>query len=410
MDARQSLASALDLAPLVLILLTVLGGCGSIVYKDAATTYVAAGKELVKGIDEAATSVTKSGDDVKRSRIITDPNCPIAQARLFVRPLTPGATSFAPLLDRYPDLRASGECQRLLACEKARGASCRGACYSAEEGSCLMQLEENYVIDLASHGKVIGKNNSEINNAANRLALQLQEVEYKRKATSATNRLVADSLRVLTEYLDVLGRIADGQTSDLDKRASALSDRINNAVEEYSKISGKQLTASDEDSRKKVSAYLGALGKLAADVQTMARNASDAAEIRRIVIEDKTDVDVLLAAIKPVVDGDILLGFALSNVTAMKYRQSIQDRYSRSRDEYSRLLLFNELANYPYVKADTVEKHLEELFGKVSRSHDLLVTLVNNPNDEQLEARRNEAFHEFRSLAADVGAIVTLVK
>src|ERR1700693_86894 len=131
-----------------LIVVTIHGGCASIVYKDAATTYVAAGRGLSQQLINSASNLSAAEDALKLSKIISDSSCPVADERLFIRSTAPRASDFKTLLAPFPNLEPS--CQKLRQCDAigATDASCQTVCMSREESNCIVQLEQDYAISL----------------------------------------------------------------------------------------------------------------------------------------------------------------------------------------------------------------------------------------------------------------------
>lgn len=390
-----------------------LSGCASVIYKDAATTYIAATRDLSKQLDDVSTRLVKADDNFRLSKIVADRACPIADKRLFVR--DGSDVLFSPFLKRTPDLMQSSTCQPLLACESAAGrpAYCANACYTASESNCIVQLEQNFAILVkkisAKEVDAESVESRQLAEDADRLAAQLHRVEYGRPGKIA-NMLAADSLRILSEYMDLLEKATRQNKSDLTADAKKLSDRMIKVTDGYAKFTNEKLSSDDQKTRTDIQNYLGALGKLAGDIRVMTDNAKDAEKIKAFVNKNAIDVAALIAAIEPVIEGDDLLGITVNNAAAFRVRHQLQERFQKEQDAYARLMIFNDVAKYPYTSADASSSALKAVFKKVAESHDTLVTLVNNPTDEQIMKKRQEELQQIRTLVEDVAGVLALIK
>lgn len=394
-----------------------IGGCASVVYKDAASTYVTTTKELTKQLNDVTTRLGKAEDNLKLGKIVTDKSCPIAQSRLFIR--DGSAVVFSSFLQRYPDLLNSKDCKPLIACEspaitgKGRPSECLQACYTVFEGNCLTQIEKNYAIDAKQIAtQKIDANSLDAKRIASdvdKLAAYLQRVEYGRTA-SIGNRLVADNLQILAQYLDILEKATIATKPDLTDEAQRLSDKIKKVTDGYTNLTNEQLSSSDQKSRDAIQKNISVLGKFLNDIKVLVKNAKDAEKIKAFVKSNAVNVTAVVDAIEPVISGDDLLEKVFSTEATKRVRNQIQTRFNNEPDAYNRLLIFNDIAKYPYATVDSSSSALKEVFDNLSKSHNTLVSLVNNPTDEQIKARRNEEFQQLRTLVEDTVGVIALIK
>lgn len=398
----------------ILAISFLLSGCASIVYKDAASSYVSATKELVTQLNEVSSRLAKADDNLKLTKSSTDQDCPIADERRFVR--AGSDVRFSSFLKRFPALKNSKACNALTRCEidtnNRRPNYCQRACYSADEANCLVQIEQNYILlekngsaGLEANGSFSAK---EIALEANSLATNLGRIEYKRSGSFA-NKLAADNLRILSEYMDMLEKATSENKADLTEDAKRLSDKMVKLTEQYTTFTGKKLSSNDQKSRDNIKAYLGAFGKLAGDLQVLAANAKDAQKIKLFVKQNAINVEEVINGIKPIISGDDLLGLTLNNIAYFNIRKDIQNRYQREADPYARMLLINEIDKFQYANSNKTGAELNTVFDKVSKSHEALVSLVINPTDTQLRAIREEEFKQLKAVAEDVASVLTLV-
>jgi hypothetical protein len=384
-----------------------MAACAPVVYKDAATTYLSAGKNLTKELNGTRDSLAKALDGIRASRIVTDKDCPIAEARVFVRNV-PNIT-FGEYLGRFGDLVKRDECIRLAQCESNAKAGlvsdvCNHACYSKFEGNCLANLELKYAIASKGLSSV-----DPLAVQANALAEKIQSVEYGRQTVSP-NRLMGQSIQILTGYLDLLGKVADGQKSEIPDHAKNLSDGIDSVTKEYSTLAGQQLSAAKQAHRDTIDKQIGAIGKLLGDVEAINKNVKDAEQIKQIVANNAKDVDDIIGTLEAGTEGDSLLAAVWNTEAIRAERNALQTRFSNANGLDERMSRLNEMQSHPFVKGDTALKPLRELFAQLAKSHKALVSLVLDPSNEQLQAIRNEEFQSFRTIAEDLAGLVALAK
>lgn len=405
---RHCVSAMLKFAALPLILL-IASGCATVVYKDGASTFVAAGRALSKQLSDASVSLASAEDAVRLSRLVTDSSCPVAEARLFVRPPASELGSYPKLLARYPALAREGECVLLAACDDSRAADsrCKSACYTREESYCLANLERNYAIDVA---KQEGKSEADaFSKDASLLASRLKNAEYGR-AAPLENKVLGTSLQALTEYLDLLSKVAEDRKTEIPDDAKKLSDGLKTATDELAKLTGTQLSADTKAQRTKVQEGIGALGKFFGTIDALVQNAKDVEQIRKLVNENKNAVPELVEAVRPIFKGDAYLIAALNNRANFAFRQDIEQRFRRTRDEFERKQLLAELAKYPVGSGPALQASVDKIFDSLLKAHTNLVSLINNPTDEQLKKIRSEEFNTFKALIEDALGVLALVK
>jgi hypothetical protein len=383
-----------------------LAGCGSVVYQDAATTYVATGKAAVKSMTDAATTLAAAQDRLKAAAIVTDAACPVGEPRIFVRDAKVRGV-FTAAMARIPDLPRSAECERLKQCDgPAGGQGCSSVCYSAPEANCIAQVETDTALRLKS----LPPDQAEQFAAASKpLAQALERVEYGRSAP-VQNMLVKSSLASLLDYLDMLDKLATRRDSEVAGDAKGLSDRITSAGTQITQITGRQLSAADKASENQVTGAITAMGKFVADMQDIAAHADDAAAIRKLVAGRSADVQGLIVSIKEVAIGDAMLGAVYQNLGDLDARAALQDHFAAARDPYERSLILAERDRFSYSDGTQIKASVSALFDAMAKSHDALVKLVLHPDDKDLQAISNARFQEFKTVAADVVALLQLFR
>jgi hypothetical protein len=383
-----------------------LAGCAGVVYKDAAASYVAASKDLVKQLNEVSGRLTAAEDMRRRQDIVKDSQCPIAQDRIFVR--AHPAVKFTPLLQAMPNMAAVPGCPQLVACEQGDIAPvCAQSCYSANEGNCLKILEQEYA---RADAKLSGPNGTgagrqQVSSGAKELVRLLHQVEYQR-GDSLTSQLIADNLQILAQYLDLLEKASTSNKVDFTKDVQRITDRIDTVTNWYSKITGDQLSSADTATRDNITKSIGLLGTLGGHLKTLSANAKNAEQIKAFVRNNAGVADSLIVSIENVIKGDDYLGVVLNNDAVMNSRQAVADRYRVAMDTYERGILLDEALKYQYTTASASQKKLKDVFVALRQSHDTLNRLVLNPDDEQLRAIHSEEFQNFRTVAQDVAGLI----
>ncbi len=385
--------------------------CASVVYKDSATTFVAVGRVAGKQMDDSSKQLDSAEDAIRSTEIATDASCPIGDKRLFVRAGKVAPATLVAALDRFPNQAALSGCKKLLSCEQPVSANagrvpmdCRSACYSSEEGNCLSQLERSYAIEL----KATPANGSALEEGTS-FATFLQRTEYRR-AGSVESKLVGSGVRDLSEYLDVLAKVAEARKSEYPDDAKRLSERLSSLVKGVGEASGKQLSNSSQATQKQVQTALGALGELAGVLQTMSQDAQDASKIKQLVTQNQVNVEGLIATLRAVALGDGTLAATYSDLSMRRARAMLQARFAKTSDPYSRSLLLVERENYLYTDGDTMLKAVNDVFDSLSKSHLALVSLVNNPTDEQKKTIINERLQNFKAVVSAFVDVAQAVK
>lgn len=398
------------LRSVALVMATVLAsGCATVVYKDGASTFVAAGRAVTKQLSDASANLAIAEDSVRLSRIVTNASCPIAEARLFVRPTGSSPVKYSKLLERFPSRASESGCITLVKCDADQVAdqACKTACYSREEANCLVNLEKDYAIEI---GRQAGKQpgDKELSKDADLLAARLKKTEYGR-AAPLESRVLGTSLQVLMEYLDLLGKVAEDRKTEIPDDAKKLSDGLKKATDGFSQATGTQLSAGFTAQRTKVQNGIGALGKFLGTVDLLIKNSKDVEEIKKIVNQNKDAVPLLVEAVRPIFGGDANLIAALNNQANFSFRQDIEARFEQAKDGYERRQLMAELTKYPLGSGEALEASVNKIFDSLLRSHSTLVTLINNPTDDQIKKIRSEEFNTFRGLVEDAAGLLALL-
>jgi uncharacterized protein YukE len=390
----------------------VAAGCASVVYKDTASNYLTSARAFQKAVEEAANSVANAEDSVKVSKLVTDPSCPIDDSRVFVRNPDVTPQSFAAGFERFPDLRDSGSCKALRACEAPTRETpwCAQTCYSAEEANCIVNLDVRYGLALrpkkAPDGRPI-EVPADVLAEAEVLSEHIDRIEVGRKRLTP-NKILGDGLVVLSGYLDLLGKVVDKRSSTIKEDAESLNKRITSVIDEYIEITGAELSPAAKKSREQVGTQIAALGKLANDVETIAKNAEDSKGLKEIVLSQGDSVKEIIATVRPIAAGDGLLGIALGDLNTATVREEIAARYAAAGSDYERRRVYAEMQAVPYGQTGDVLRKLDEAFNLVSESHDTLMQLIRNPSEKQLQAIRAEQLQNFRTILSDVLSAIDL--
>jgi hypothetical protein len=392
--------------------LMLLSGCASVVYKDAAASYVVASKDLTKQLNEVSSRLTQAEDLRRRQKIVTDKSCPLEQDRLFVR-MDP-SVRFTPLIQNFPSMAQNvAGCTQLIDCERG-GAStrtpesvCARACYSAAEGNCIKILEQEYARadKNRSAADANGPEQQKLVNDSQQLVRLLQQVEYGR-GESISSKLIAANLQVLAQYMDLLEKASTSNKANLTTDVNHLTDRIKSVTDGFGSLTGNQLSSADKATRDNIMKSLGVLGKFGGNLQVLARNAKDADQIKAFVKSNADTTDALITSIEQVISGDDYLGIALNDAATRKAREAIAVRYSAAGTPYERGVLLDEALKYKYITKADSQKKLQDVFGSLRKSHTALRNLVLSPTDEQMQAIHSEEFQNFRTIVQDVAGVI----
>lgn len=381
-----------------------LTGCGSVVYKESAAGYVSAGRAAIKSVSDAATSLANAQDKLKATQVASDPMCPIAEQRVFLR--SPELSKQLKMaMGMVPEAAVSSDCNKLLDCDSKPGqAACRNTCASAEEANCIANVERT----LAMHLKTLqGSNADSFAMAVQPVANAISQAEYGR-AKPVEAVLVRDNLAILTRYLDMLDQLTVKRESKIDEDAAKLSKRIENSTKRLSDLTGKQLSTKATETQTKVTSTITAMGKLAGDLKVMAQNANDASAIQKLVTEQGRDVESLVVSVKEIAGGDAMLGAVYSHLAMIQTRAELQKRYAKTGDANSRLLLLPERDKYAYVNGEETLQAVNALFDAMTKSHRELIRLVLDPSNQDKRALANAAFNEFKMIAEDVAGLIQI--
>ncbi|KQP15087.1 hypothetical protein ASF43_13715 [Pseudorhodoferax sp. Leaf267] len=217
-----------------------------------------------------------------------------------------------------------------------------------------------------------------------------------------------DNLIILTEYLDMLEKLAVKRESEVAEDAKKLSKRITDTMGEITKLTGKQLSTEGKETQTKVTNAIAAMGKFVSDLQVIAANAQDAHAIRKHVVGRSKDVQELVASIKEVAGSDAMLGAVYSNLAQIQARTDYQRRYASAGDAYSRSILLSERGKYSYVDGEKSLQAVDTLFDAMTKSHEALIQLVMNPSEKDKQAIADARFQEFKMIAEDVATLIQL--
>lgn len=401
---------------LLLMFALIASACASVVYKDSATTFVAAGHEAGKQLEASSKQLDDAQDAIRFNKIISDTFCPIKDERLFVRTGAGAPDTVSAALKRFSNQNALNDCKILLTCEQSAFAKpgtvpafCGLACYTSAERNCLTQLEGSYAIALKGVANQPAADRQALQQEASRFLALLEKTEYRR-AGSVESKLVGSGVRGLSEYLDLLAKVAEERTSEYSDDAKQLSERLSSLTKTVSEVSGKQLSGASQETQKQVQNVLEALGKLAGVVHTMAQNAQDAATIKQLVNANQINVEDLIARLRAVALGDGNLAAVYSQQAAQRARAMLQDKFKATTNPYDRSLLLAEREKYLITDDDMKSIAIMQVFDILSKSHQALVSLVNDPTDEQKKSIANERLQNFKTVVKALADVVQAAK
>lgn len=392
---RQSLTAAL-----LGIALLLLSGCASQISKDAATTYTVAAHKLITQLNSIANASAKA-EDMRRERIIiADQQCPIGQQRLFVR--YGPSVNLSSYVQMFPTLAAGSDCKALVACDSSPGSpACTTGCYSQAQGTCLMNLE---VALAAERAKAVAPNTL-VEQQYLGFGKILDQIEYER-VISIASKVTADSIKALTEYLDLLEKASTASKADFESQVKTTADKIGKVSSGYEKLSGEKISTSDAATLSSVTASLGALSKLADDLKIMRDNAKDADAIKATVIKSTTDVNGLISSLRKTSEADLLLSQSQFNNSVDDARSEIEDSYRATSDQMKRRELLYQARSLKRNVGESASQSLKDVFDSLSKSHEQLVALIKNPTNEQIAMARNEEFQQFKTIVEDAASVV----
>ncbi|RON80691.1 hypothetical protein [Pseudomonas fluorescens] len=400
----------------ILILALIGSGCASVVYKDAATTYVAAGRQAGKQLEASSRQLDAAQDVIRFDRITSDASCPIRDERLFVRNGDGDPETVAAALKRFENQAALDDCKQLLRCEqssssKKRGApaTCASACYSSSERSCLTQLESSYAIALKGAANQPVDQRQALQQESSRFLTLLERTEYRR-AGSVESLLVGSGVRDLSEYMDLLAKVAEERKSEYPEDAKALSTRLSSLSKSVSEGTGKKLSAASQETQTQVNSAIEALGNFAGVVQKMAQDAQDASTIKKLVNANEVNVEDLIGRLRAVALGDTNLAAVYSQQAAQRARARLQAKFKSTANAYDRSLLLAARDKYLNPEGDADAATVTQIFDSLSKSHQALVSLVNDPTDEQKIAIANERLQNFKTVVVALADVIQKVK
>jgi hypothetical protein len=384
----------------------VLAGCSSVVYKDTATQYVAASKSLVKFFEQSDSAFKSTNNLAKTAVIASDRACPVAQDRLFVRTDSPPSftkyiesASFKEYVARSAATARSALAASCAAIEKSEAEKSSTSCYSAEEGYCLTNLERVIRLDPRERSDVSAFNDS------------LAAVEYDRSVSSS--QLLGRTLAVITAYTDVLSKIVAEQAEDANADAKKLNDKIGELQTDYTKYTGNDISQAEAARIAVVNKRVTALGAVLNDVSSIANSARQISDMKAAVIKNKATVSAAIKELSPLADAEVLMNADLLDRSTMQIRKSMQRDFANASTDYERAQIWLDLrTKYPYSNANTAEltSDVDTIFKQLQKSHDDLVSLIEDPTNEQRQKLRDANFESFKSLVEDAVAAAASFK
>jgi hypothetical protein len=378
--------------------LGLLVGCATI-YKSTAGDYVDAAKQITGAMQTAAAALSAADTKWKGDLIAQDQHCPISREIIYLRPAAIEATDLPPpyfhgLVDKA-SLGSLPQCQVL-----ERNAASKSACFTEDESFCLDQVSHFYsaTASQASATADQKKDGAQVSTALSRLAYG---------SPLPDNYIAASSIRIVSAYLDILGKAADGQASDVKKQAQNLSDDIKSTASTYKSVTGKDLLKSTDLSG--AESGLTDVGAFAQDIAVMFETAKDTATIKEAVRKTHADADKAMDTLQELVTSDARLAGVLTNIEVLRERADLQKNFSAAATVGERVIIIGRLQALPSDSTATLVKSAATIFDKAKQSHATLVQLIENPSDKQLAQIRAQEFASFRSAAQDLASLFLLL-
>lgn len=383
--------------------LLVLPGCATI-YKSTAGDYVDAAKQIGPTLASADAALRAVDNARKRNLIARDRMCPVERSNaLYLLPKALGIRHVAPdffsNLIKTADITASN-CKALKQCEK-RG-NCGTICYHAMESSCIDELLHYYNMSAASP-------EADPTIVADKKSLDSLIVRIGYGAPSGQDYLAQGSLNILSAYLDLLGKAADGQTKNFRSNAKSLAKQVQSVTSTYKSLTGEDLLS--KQPLRAATGSITAFGALLDDIVTMARTAKDTASIKAAVLKDNQNADDATKEIQKIVIADLQTVASRSMNEATRKRRVLEKTFQmKTTTQEERRLILIKLSEISPENASQLIAAARVVFKKARESNDTLVQLVKNPSDKQLQQARAEEFASFRAAAGDLVSLIAVLK
>ncbi|HCF2446936.1 TPA: hypothetical protein NIA45_004601 [Pseudomonas aeruginosa] len=393
-----------------------LSGCPSVYIKTTAGTFTEAGKKATKAIHESTERLDTALDAGRAVAIANDVTCPIEEARLFVRDDDSGLNIFSSAAKRFPGQAGQEDCQVLIRCSQENAglsgnvsAECKGVCFNAQEGACLSSFELHYANALISaDGKPV-KPAPDLENEVKNFIAFLRKTEYQR-AGSFESQLMNESLISLTQYLDLLGKLTEDRKSEAAEDAKKLSERIGTITANVEKVRKEKLSDEDKKTQAQAQGVITSIGKLADTLTVIAQRADDAKKIEAIVNGNKADINALVEHLRNIAVGNNYAAMIKTDMVAEKIRADLQEQYRKSGSMRERRMLLEERNAIKFSDGAKSINSIDQVFTDLLKAHDALVSLINDPTDEQKRKMAEARFEEFKSIVSDVADVVAAVK
>ena len=391
-----------------------LSGCPSVYVKSTAGTFTAAGKDAAKAIKDTSDRLGAALDAGKAVKISGDSSCPVQQERLFVREKKNELMTVQSAATAYPLEAGKNDCKVLIRCAEENAgkygpnssATCKAVCYTIEEGACLTAFEAEYAKEIAlSDGDLPQAKLDEIE----RYRKFIVSSEYQR-AGSYESRLIAPSLKALTEYLDLLGKAADERKSEVADDAKKLSDDIGKFTTKLDSVRKKKLSDEDKKVQAQAQGIITSIGKLAATLDKISKDAKDEKDIRALVTSNGENINALIEYLHYVTVGNNYVAENKRDLAIRTIRADLQEQYKKSTSMRERRLLLAERDNFKFSDTEETKNNIDKVFASLSKAHADLVTLVNDPTNEQQRKMAEQSFAVFKSVVSDVVDVVAAVK
>jgi hypothetical protein len=378
--------------------LGLLAGCATI-YKSTAGDYVDAAKQITGAMQTAAAALSAADTKWKGDLIAQDQHCPIGREIIYLRPAAIEATDLPP--SYFPGLADKASLGSLPQCHVLKSnAASKSTCFTEDEAFCLDQVSHFYSATASQTDATADqkKDGAQVSAALARLAYG---------SPLPDNYIAASSIRIVSAYLDILGKAADGQASDVKKQAQNLSDDIKSTASTYKSVTGKDLLKSAELSG--TESGLTDIGAFAQDIAVMVETAKDTATIKEAVRKTHVDADKAMKTLQDIVTSDARLAGVLTNIEVLHERSALQRQFSATASVGERAIIVGRLQALPSDNTATLVKSAATIFDKAKQSHATLVQLIENPSDKQLAQIRAQEFASFRSAAQDLASLFLLL-
>jgi hypothetical protein len=388
------------------VLMLLLPACAHVVYKDSVTTYVSSGQKLVKQLNDTSHALIAAEDQDKITSMADDLQCPIGQPRVFVREQDHKAngTFDTALSDpRLESLKEQPKCKALLACELSKNPMgvCTRRCYTADEGLCIINLQN----DLSILRKA-SPDDAALTATEDSFKRRVHQIEFG-AVDAYDNHYVTGSITALSSYMGLLSKLAEDRNSEIPSETAKATETVKTVVDELSKL--KPLSSSNAAKVANGKTALDAIAKLLGDLQDMKYWNDQVSKIKDLVRERQSDVTAVIDGIQPFAEGDAELLALAHNLAAEAQLAALEDSFKTTTTTYRREALIFQRTKYAPIDEKALQKSIDDVFKEFDLSSTSLADLIEHPTDEQKKALQSERFNNFKAAIEDAASVVTAV-